>query len=166
MSTGFGAGVLTLAFLTAALGVSAPTVAESGFDAFDKLSAGKIEIQLPLGVIIVNSNSILQAKSPGQSEWASRFLMNITAYSSSADETDSTPNITASGTRTRDGVVASNLFPIGTRVKIPELFGEKTLVVEDRMHDRFTDRIDVWMPSKWQALRFGKKQAEVEVVEL
>ena len=158
MSTGFGAVVLAFALLTAALGVSAPTVAESGFE--------KIEIQLPLGAIIVNSNSILQAKSPGQREWASRFLMNITAYSSSADETDSTPHGTASGTRTRDGVVASNLFPIGTRVKIPELFGEKVLVVEARMHDRFTDRIDVWMPSKWQALRFGKKQAEVEIVEL
>lgn len=119
-----------------------------------------------MGVIIINSNSLLQAKSPNPSEWASKYLMYVTAYSSSVDETDSTPHLTASGTRTRDGIVASNLFPLGTQIRIPELFGEKVLVVEDRMHERFTNRIDIWMPSKWSALYFGKKQAEVEIVEL
>ena len=158
MSTGLKAGALVPVFLAAAIGASAPTVAESGFD--------KIEYRLPLGVIVVNANSLLQAKSPGKPEQVSKFLMYVTAYSSSEDETDSTPFITASGTRTRDGVVASNLFPIGTRLKIPELFGDKILVVEDRMHGRFTDRIDVWMPSKWSALLFGKRQTAVEVVEL
>ena len=156
MSTGIKTGMLIPVFLAAAIGASAPTVAESGFD--------RIEFRLPLGVIIVNANSLLQAKSPGKPEQVSKFLMYVTAYSSSVDETDSTPHVTASGTRTRDGVVASNLFPIGTKVKIP--FGEKVLVVEDRMHNRFTDRIDVWMPSKWSALRFGKQRAAVEIVEL
>ena len=158
MSTGIKTGMLIPVFLAAAIGASAPTVAESGFD--------RIEFRLPLGVIIVNANSLLQAKSPGKPEQVSKFLMYVTAYSSSVDETDSTPHVTASGTRTRDGVVASNLFPIGTKVKFPELFGEKVLVVEDRMHNRFTDRIDVWMPSKWSALRFGKQRAAVEIVEL
>ena len=158
MSTGLTAGALVPVFLAAAIGASAPTVAESGFD--------KIEYRLPLGVIVVNANSLLQAKSPGRPEQVSKFLMYVTAYSSSVDETDSTPFITASGTRTRDGIVASNLFPIGTRLKIPELFGDRVLVVEDRMHGRFTDRIDVWMPSKWRALDFGKKRAAVEIVEL
>ncbi len=158
MSTGLRAGVIAPVFLAAVLGVSIPHAAESDFE--------KIEIRLPLGVIIINANSILQAKSPSQPEWASKFVMYVTAYSSSEDETDSTPHVTASGTRTRDGVVATNIFPIGTQVKIPELFGEKVLVVEDRMHKRFTDRIDVWMPSKWQALTFGKQRAAVEIVEL
>lgn len=158
MSTGSKRGVFASLFLTTLLGALPLSVTESGFE--------KIEYRLPMGVIIVNSNSILQAKSPEKREWASKFLMYITAYSSSEDETDSTPHLTASGTRTRDGVVASNIFPIGTRVKIPELFGDKVLVVEDRMHNRFTDRIDVWMPSKWSALLFGKKKAEVEIVEL
>ena len=158
MSTGLTAGALVPVFLAAAIGASAPTVAESGFD--------KIEYRLPLGVIVVNANSLLQAKSPGRPEQVSKFLMYVTAYSSSVDETDSTPFTTASGTRTRDGIVASNLFPIGTRLKIPELFGDRVLVVEDRMHSRFTDRIDVWMPSKWRALDFGKKRAAVEIVEL
>ena len=158
MSTGLTAGAMVPVFLAAAIGASAPTVAESGFD--------KIEYRLPLGVIVVNANSLLQAKSPGRPEQVSKFLMYVTAYSSSVDETDSTPFTTASGTRTRDGIVASNLFPIGTRLKVPELFGDRVLVVEDRMHSRFTDRIDVWMPSKWRALDFGKKRAAVEIVEL
>ena len=158
MSTGFRAGVLTPVLLAAMLAASTPTIADSGIE--------KIEYRLPLGVIIINAGSIFQAKSPSTAETASRFLMDITAYSSSADETDSTPFITASGTRVRDGVIASNAFPLGTKVKIPELFGDKVLTIEDRMHERFTDRIDVWMPSKWSALRFGKKQAEVEIVEL
>ena len=159
MSTGLKTGVLASVFLASALGVSAPTVAESGF-------YQKIEIRLPRGVIVIDANSLLQAKSPSAIELASRFLMYVTAYSSSVDETDSTPHLTASGTATRDGVVASNTFPIGTRLRVPELFGDRILVVEDRMHARFTDRIDVWMPSKWSALRFGKRMAEVEIVEL
>ena len=158
MRTSLKAGVVAPLLLVAILGASTPAIAETGFD--------KFEYQLPLGVIIINANSILQAKSPNTPEMASRFLMAITAYSSSADETDSTPLITASGTRVRDGVIASNAFPLGTKIKIPELFGGKILTVEDRMHQRFTDRIDVWMPSKWQALNFGKKQVEVEIIEL
>lgn len=158
MSTGFKAGVITPFLLAAALAAPALRPVESGFE--------KIEYQLPLGVIIVNANSILQAKSPSTYEQAPRFLMHITAYSSSVDETDSTPWTTASGTQVRDGVVASNAFPLGTKVKIPELFGDKVLVIEDRMHRRFSDRIDVWMPSKWRAIQFGKKQAEVEIVAL
>lgn len=158
MYTGLKTGALIPVFLAVALGASAPTTADSHF--------AKIEYRLPLGVIILNANSLLQASPPGTSEQASRFLMYVTAYSSSVDETDSTPHVTASGTRTRDGVIASNLFPFGTKVKIPDLFGDKVLVVEDRMHERFTDRIDVWMPSKWSALRFGKQRAAVEIVEL
>lgn len=160
MSTGLKTGILIPVFLAAAVGVSAPITAESGFD--------KVELRLPMGVIVISANSLLQAKSPNtyKSERASKFLMYVTAYSSSADETDSTPFITASGTRTRDGIVASNIFPFGTKVRIPELFGEKILVVEDRMNSRFADRIDIWMPSKWSALQFGKHKTAIEIVPL
>lgn len=158
MSTGLKTGVFTLVLLAVAGAVSAPSIAESDFE--------KIEIWLPLGVIIINSNSLLQASPLATPESATKFLVHLTAYSSSEDETDSTPYLTASGTRVRDGVVASNLFSFGTRIKIPRVFGDKVFVVEDRMHERFNDRIDIWMPSKWQAWSFGKKTTEVEVVEL
>ncbi|MDO8558536.1 MAG: hypothetical protein Q7S09_05135 [bacterium] len=91
--------------------------------------------------------------------------MTLTAYSSSIDETDSTPFITASNTRVRDGVVATNMLPFGTRIRMPSLFGTKEFIVEDRMHRRHQNRIDIWFPSKKEALRFGIVQgALIEVV--
>ena len=89
----------------------------------------------------------------------------ITAYSSSVDETDSTPFITASGSRTRDGVVATNILPFGTKVKIPELFGDKVFTVEDRMNRRYTERLDIWFPSKYEAKKFGKQLAQIVIFE-
>ncbi|MBI5153531.1 MAG: 3D domain-containing protein [Parcubacteria group bacterium] len=94
----------------------------------------------------------------------STLKVYITAYSSSPDETDDTPDITASGSRTRDGIIATNMLPFGTKVRIPRLFGKKLFVVEDRMHSRFSERIDVWFPGKQDAKNFGIRYAEIEVL--
>ena len=104
-----------------------------------------------------------KAASASESEHVQRYVvekrvsMTLTAYSSSIDETDDTPFITAWGTRTRNGVAASNDLPFGTRTRIPGVFGEKVFAVEDRMNKRYTGRnyLDLWMPSKGEALRFG-----------
>jgi len=90
----------------------------------------------------------------------------LTAYSSSPDETDDSPFITASGSRVRDGIVATNALPMGTQVRIPEIYGDKIFVVEDRMARRFHDRMDIWMPTKREAIIFGKIIAEIEIVEI
>jgi len=95
---------------------------------------------------------------------ANRMKVVVTAYSSSADETDSNPWITASGTYTSYGVVASNLLPLGARVRFPKLFGSQVFVVEDRMNARYSDRFDIWLPSKAEAVRFGQKTTEVEIL--
>lgn len=89
----------------------------------------------------------------------------VTAYSSTPEETDDTPFITASGTTVRDGIVATNLLPFGTKVMIPEHFGDKVFVVEDRMHQRKTNNLDVWMDSKEKALRFGINHATILVLK-
>ncbi|KKW16236.1 MAG: 3D domain-containing protein [Parcubacteria group bacterium GW2011_GWA1_50_14] len=89
----------------------------------------------------------------------------VTAYSSTPEETDDTPYITASGTRVRDGIIATNLLPFNTKVKIPKLFGDKIFVVEDRMHERKTENVDVWMATKGAALKFGIARAEIVVLE-
>jgi 3D (Asp-Asp-Asp) domain-containing protein len=88
-----------------------------------------------------------------------------TAYSSSVDETDSNPFITASGAHVRDGIIAANFLKIGTKVKIPNLYGDKIFVVEDRMAPKNSHKIDIWMSSKSQALQFGVKKAEIVVLE-
>lgn len=88
----------------------------------------------------------------------------ITAYSSSVDETDDTPHTTASQTHVRDGIVATNLLPFGSKIQIPGLFGDKIFIVEDRMHRRKTNFIDVWMPTKKEAKQFGISEARVLVL--
>lgn len=100
-----------------------------------------------------------------QEKAAVAYKVWVTAYSSTPEETDDTPFITASGKEVRDGIVAANFFPFGTRVQIPALFGEKVFVVEDRMHRRKTSVVDVWMRSKADALRFGAYFTEIIVLE-
>ncbi|MBI4092484.1 MAG: 3D domain-containing protein [Candidatus Kerfeldbacteria bacterium] len=87
-----------------------------------------------------------------------------TAYTSSPDETDSDPFTTASGAKTGDGVIAVNGLPFGTKVKIPDVYGDKEFVVLDRMAPRHgRNRIDIWMPSKHQAKNWGVRTVMVEI---
>lgn len=88
----------------------------------------------------------------------------VTAYSSTPEETDETPFTTASMTEVRDGIIAANFLPFGTKVLIPELFGDKIFTVEDRMHERKRNFIDVWMDSKEDALQFGITRAEIVIL--
>lgn len=89
-----------------------------------------------------------------------------TAYSSEVAQTDSTPFITATGTRTRPGVLAVSpdllrSFPYGTRVRLEDPSGRapwlsgRVFIVEDAMNARFTNRVDLWMGSRAQALQWG-----------
>lgn len=94
-----------------------------------------------------------------------KMKVTVTGYSSTPDQTDDTPFITASGKRVRDGIVAANFLRFSTKIKIPELFGDKVFIVEDRMNRRYYDRVDVWFPTRGEALRFGK-HTNVEIIIL
>lgn len=83
------------------------------------------------------------------------YIVTVTGYSSSIDETDDEPYITASGVYVKEGIVATNFLPIGTKIKIPSLFGDKVFVVHDRMNKRYYYRVDVWFPTKEEAKNFG-----------
>ena len=94
-----------------------------------------------------------------------RIKMTITAYSSTYCQTDSTPFITASNSWVRWGVVANNFFPFGTRIRIPEYFGDKIFDIEDRMHWRKSnEHVDIWFPVKQQAINFGITKTYVEIL--
>lgn len=86
-----------------------------------------------------------------------------TAYNSMESQTDSTPWITASGTRCREGVIASNFLPFGTKVLI-EGFGDRVFVVEDRMNRRYKQRIDIWFRDYSDARRFGVRTIKYHVL--
>lgn len=93
------------------------------------------------------------------------FWVYATAYSSTPDQTDDTPFITAMGTEVRDGVVATNILPFRARVKFPKEFGDKIFNVEDRMNRRYNhlNRVDIWMPTREEAIQFGARWLEAEV---
>ncbi len=89
----------------------------------------------------------------------------LTAYSSQVGETDDTPFITATGTKVRPGVVAANWLPFGSKIRIPELFGDQVFTVEDRMNSRNgKHKVDIWFSSTDEALRFGTVRAQIEIL--
>ena len=103
--------------------------------------------------------------APSQPQIKYSFYVLVTAYSSTVSQCDSTPFITANGTRVYDGVVAANFLPFGTKLRLPQYSGGKIYTVEDRMHPRFSRRIDIWMPTNQAAKQFGVKWLKVEVLE-
>jgi len=93
----------------------------------------------------------------------------ITAYSSEVFQTDDSPCITANGfnlcENRKEDSIAANFLPFGAKVRIPELFGDRIFIVRDRMHQRFSNRVDVWMIEKQDAINFGLKSAKIQILE-
>lgn len=100
-------------------------------------------------------------------KWSKHFV--VTAYNSDAGQTDNSPCITANNFDVcRHGVedtIAANFLPFEAKVRIPELFGDKVFVVRDRMNKRFSNRVDVWMLEKPDAINFGVKIAKIQVLK-
>ena len=149
----------------------------TGFLLFYEFSAPEAEADLLVGEVLIEEtpdlvlfqgNSLAAVSNPFNDEvkQVRRVRVVVTAYSSTPWETDSNPYITASGNWVREGIVANNLLPFGTQVKIPELFGDKVFIVEDRMSwKKGNYHIDIWFPSHWEALNFGAKRTYIEVLE-
>ena len=90
----------------------------------------------------------------------------MTAYSSTRDQTDGDPFTTASGQKVRDGIIAMNGVPFGTKIRIPEKFGDKVFVVQDRMSSRYgSTRADIWMKTRADAVQWGVRRVKVEILQ-
>ncbi len=91
-----------------------------------------------------------------------------TAYTSSPEETDDTPCITANNfnvcEHNTENIIASNFLPLGARVRFPDLYGNKIFYNMDRMNKRYYKRVDFWMKSKVKARQFGVKYIKMEVL--
>ena len=112
----------------------------------------------------IQGQALIQSSNPDVPVVISQNWVVTTAYSSTLDQTDSTPFITASGTSVRDGIVACNFLKFGTKVRFPELYGDKIFIVEDRMAVKNNHKIDIWFSTRWEAKQFGVKQVKVEVL--
>ena len=96
--------------------------------------------------------------------------VQASAYSSEPWQTDDSPFITASNTHVRDGIVAANFYingqrvAFGTLLRIPEIFGNKIFIVEDRMNSRYTNNLDIWFADTELARQFGRKTITIEIL--
>ncbi|WP_018460856.1 3D domain-containing protein [Thermus oshimai] len=119
----------------------------------------------------------------GKAQAPKAMVLEATAYTSSVRETDATPFVTATGMRTRLGVLAVSrdllkVLPFGTQVRLRDLgtvygrgkgqfdplFRGLVFVVADVMHPRMREKVDVWLPDRATALRFGRRLVHLEVV--
>lgn len=127
-----------------------------------------------------HSFPVIKDRDPAYTQW-----VVATAYSSDPWQTDSTPcfpamdfDLCAHYEQTGlENTIAANFLPLGTQVRLPELYGDKVFVVRDRMNARYngTNRIDIWVGSKTpvnqdiidnakaKAIAFGVKQIKMEV---
>lgn len=152
VSTLAGLAVLTLAFAlpSAARAMSLPVKS-------DRMAALEVaamqNVTRPFGALPV----------PGLRAPSYTMRVTATAYNSLPNQTDDTPFITASGTHVRLGVIAANFLPMGTKVKIPDYYGDQVFIVEDRMNQRYDKRIDIWMEGIQEARQFGVRTVAIEV---
>ena len=116
----------------------------------------------------LDGSALLPISDPGAPEpkVVKKMPVVITSYSRSVWETDDTPFITAANTEVRDGIIANNYLPFGTRIRIPEIYGDKIFVVEDRMHSSKSKyQIDIWFSSYSEAKEFGAQKSYIEILE-
>jgi 3D (Asp-Asp-Asp) domain-containing protein len=127
----------------------------------DPAFAGSVMTAQKGGICSIAVNELIPADQVDARYTTSRI---ITAYSSTPDQTDDTPFVTANGTYVHDGIIAANWLKFGTRVRIPDMFGDKVFIVADRMNPRFDDRADIWMADRTQAMNFGLRRLTIEVL--
>ena len=112
--------------------------------------------------------------------------VRATGYNSMASQTDASPTVTATGTTTRPGVLAVSRdllggdLPYGSMVRLRDLGayrdgrdpgrfqsildGQGLFIVEDTMHPRKRQQIDVWFGDRRSALNWGVREVRVEVI--
>jgi len=92
------------------------------------------------------------------------YMIDLSAYNSEPNQTDSTPWITASGKECKPGVLALSRDLLNDYTEgAPFTFGDKVLCikiygvfeVEDTMHKRKKMRGDVWKMERKEAYKFG-----------
>ncbi len=131
----------------------------------------------PVSAVAARVQGVTRAASSGLRSTGRSAMVHSTAYNSTPGQTDSTPFVTATGTRVRSGVVAlsRNLlgrFPYGTRLTIEDLSGRyssylrgRVFIVEDTMNVRIGNTVDIWMVSRGEAMSWGNRNIRITAVQ-
>jgi len=114
----------------------------------------KKEILFPM----IQGNSLVEIVEPVYLKEVGRVYGTVTAYTNRVEETDSTPNITASGKQVKEGYIACPRYlPFGTKVEIDN----KIYECQDVMSVRYPHRFDIFFFDLEKALKFGKQEKEI-----
>lgn len=154
--------------LVATFGVSSLIVpAAQAFTAFPNPGLGTfLAVSSDTGAIVTSIAADRASATVNRPLTLKTVIMDSTAYTSRLEETDADPFVTADGSDVRDGVLATNMLPFGTKVRLPTVFGDRIFEVHDRMNTRYTYRVDVWMADYATAKKYGmKRRIPIEVVE-
>ena len=92
---------------------------------------------------------------------AEQVKTEVTAYSSSPDETDDTPFISADGKTVYDGLIACpREYEFGTRVMIDW----RIYTCGDRLAEKYDHRFDIWKQTKQEAIDYGLQTTDVFIL--
>ena len=99
----------------------------------------------------------------GPAQRVARRVMLVSTYTL-GDKGMNGKGITASGEKVLEGrtIAANSSIPFGTQIYIPEL--GKTFTVTDRGGSIQVDQLDIYMESQKDALNFGIRELEVQVL--
>jgi 3D (Asp-Asp-Asp) domain-containing protein len=96
-----------------------------------------------------------------------KITVDVTAYSPTVRETDSTPFITASNKSVKEGYIA-----VSRDLEYYLDFGDKVFIedigifeVQDRMNRRWKSRVDIFFYDTKKAVRFGKVKKKMWIIE-
>lgn len=140
-------------------------IASSTASAVIPLNVPSVQAQALLDEFVTGAKTEAVGTLPisGEREAPRTMRIPVSAYNSLPNQTDSTPFNTADGTYVRDGLIAANFLPLGTRVKFPELYGDKEFIVKDRMNPRYNYKADIWMSEYSDAITFGLHHTTIEI---
>ncbi len=92
----------------------------------------------------------------------------VSGYNPVPEQTDASPCITASGKNICESevdVIAANWLKFGTKVRIPDYFGDRIFTVEDRMNKRYPHNTDVLFYDKGEARALGRRTLLIQILE-
>lgn len=128
----------------------------------------EIQVEVPPSLII----NIPQKYNLNNAEYTKRVItdITITSYNNHANQTDDTPNITATNRPVRENMVAvSNDLLAKKLVYYGDLVyidcTKQWYIVEDTMNRRFEKRMDIFLFDKNESLKINKK-CKVEIIHI
>lgn len=117
---------------------------------------------------IKNEAILLKWKEKQAEKWENLpvepFVINASAYTASADECGNDKGVTASGIKVKENrtIACPPSFPFGAKIEIE---GMGTYVCEDRGGAIKGNKIDIYMETKAEAFKFGRRNLMAKIVQ-